>query len=246
MRWESILESNEKISLVTGGAGGLGRAITRKLARYGQQVILNYRSSSTEAEDIRYDIGDKCHVIRADVSSMTEVEKMAEYVKSNFGKLNYLITNAGITHDGLLIRYDERDWDRVIDNNLKGCFNCIQAMVPLMKNAGGGHIIVISSYSGVKGKTGQSAYAAAKAAMIGLARSAAIELSDQNIRVNTVLPGYMETGMGKKASEAMETAKSESLLNALSDPEEVAEFIAYLCSTMNVTGQVFSIDSRII
>ncbi len=238
--------SKRKISLVTGGAGGLGRAIVRKLASDGHQTVLNFRSSQTEAEDIRTEIGDNCHLIRADVSSMTEVEKMAEYINNNFGRLDNLINNAGITKDGLLIRYAESDWERLIDINLKGCFNCIQAMVPLMKNARGGHIINISSYSGVKGKEGQSAYGAAKAGLIGLGRSVAKELSDQNIRVNTVLPGYMETKMGKEAIKAIDLAKRESLLNVLSDPVEVANFIAYLCSTKNVTGQIFSIDSRII
>ncbi len=237
--------SKRKISLVTGGAGGLGSAIVRKLASEGHEIVLNFRSSLTEAEDIRTEIGENCHIIRADVSSMTEVEEMAEYIGNNFGRLDNLINNAGITKDGPLIRYAENDWDRLIDNNLKGCFNCIQAMVPLMKNAGG-HIINISSYSGVKGKEGQPAYSAAKAGLIGLGRSVARELSDLNIRVNTVLPGYMETKMGKKATKAIGLAKRESLLNVLSDPYEVAGFIAYLCSTENVTGQIFSIDSRII
>ena len=237
--------SKKKISLVTGGAGGLGSAIVRTLASEGHEIVLNFRSSLTEAEDIRTEIGENCHIIRADVSSMTEVEEMAEYIGNNFGRLDNLINNAGITKDGPLIRYAENDWDRLIDNNLKGCFNCIQAIVPLMKNAGG-HIINISSYSGVKGKEGQPAYSAAKAGLIGLGRSVARELSDLNIRVNTVLPGYMETKMGKKATKAIGLAKRESLLNVLSDPYEVAEFIAYLCSTENVTGQIFSLDSRII
>jgi 3-oxoacyl-[acyl-carrier protein] reductase len=246
MLWESFLGSKRKISLVTGGAGGLGSVIVRKLASEGYEIVLNFRSSLTDAENIKTEIGENCHIIRADVSSLPEVEEMAEYIDNNFGRLDNLINNAGITKDGPLIRYAESDWDLLIDNNLKGCFNCIQMMVPLMKNAGGGHIINISSYSGVKGKEGQPAYSAAKAGLIGLGRSLAKELSDQNIRVNTVLPGYMETKMGKEATKAISLAKKESLLNVLSDPDEVAEFIAYLCSTKNVTGQIFSLDSRII
>jgi 3-oxoacyl-[acyl-carrier protein] reductase len=233
MLWESFLGSKRKISLVTGGAGGLGSVIVRKLASEGYEIVLNFRSSLTDAENIKTEIGENCHIIRADVSSLPEVEEMAEYIDNNFGRLDNLINNAGITKDGPLIRYAESDWDLLIDNKL-------------MKNAGGGHIINISSYSGVKGKEGQPAYSAAKAGLIGLGRSLAKELSDQNIRVNTVLPGYMETKMGKEATKAISLAKKESLLNVLSDPDEVAEFIAYLCSTKNVTGQIFSLDSRII
>jgi 3-oxoacyl-[acyl-carrier protein] reductase len=192
------------------------------------------------------EIGTRCRIFKADVSSTGNVSKMAGFVRTTFGKLDNLINNAGITADGLLIKYSEQEWDNIIDINLKGCFNCIQAMVPLMEGAEGGHIINISSYSGLKGKEGQPAYSASKAGMIGLGRSLAKELSDRNIRVNTILPGYMETAMGTNAKKAMARAKRESLIDTLSDPVEVAGFVAYLCSTRNITGQIFSLDSRIV
>ena len=128
--------------------------------------------------------------------------------------------------------------------NLKGCFNTVKAFAPLMMKSGGGHMINISSYSGARGKAGQAAYSASKAALIGLTYTLAKELSEYKIKVNAVLPGYMPTEMGSKASEAMKKAKEESITGSLSDPKKVAEFIAYLITTENITGQVFCLDSR--
>jgi 3-oxoacyl-[acyl-carrier protein] reductase len=132
----------------------------------------------------------------------------------------------------------------VIETNLTGSFNVIRALSPLMVQSGGGHIVNISSRSGLSGKAGQAAYSAAKAAVLGLTRTAAAELATDNIRVNAVLPGYLMTEMGKAAEKASHAAKEASLLKRLSDPQEVAGFIAFLVSTEGVTGQVFSIDSR--
>jgi NAD(P)-dependent dehydrogenase (short-subunit alcohol dehydrogenase family) len=126
--------------------------------------------------------------------------------------------------------------------NVKGAFNVMKACVPLMKN--GGHVVNISSYSGLKGKKGQAAYSASKAALLGLTKTAACELAPGNIRVNAVMPGYMPTGMGTAAYDAVEQAKAESLLNCLSDPREMAQFIAWLVTTKTITGQTFVFDSR--
>lgn len=241
-----MLSESKPVSLITGGTGGLGRVILKRLVSEGHMIILNYRSSVSHAEGMKNEIGNHGHVFKADVSSSNDVKRMAKFVNETFGKLDNLINNAGMTRDGLLVNYSENDWNDVVATNLKGCFNCIQAMVPLMERAKGGHIVNISSYSGIKGKTGQSAYSASKAGLIGMSIALATELSQLNIRVNTVLPGFMETSMGINAIKAMEVAKRESLLNTLSEPEEVAGFIAYLCSTRKITGQVFSIDSRIL
>ncbi|GBE00216.1 3-oxoacyl-[acyl-carrier-protein] reductase FabG [bacterium BMS3Abin07] len=240
----TILGRSKYITLITGGAGGLGSALSRKLASEGHSVIVNYRSSEYEALKLKDELGDQCRLVRADISSRDEVRDMAHHIEKSFGRLDNLINNAGISEDCLLIRFPEEKWDSIIDINLKGCFNCIQVMFPLMKDTGG-HIVNISSYSGVKGREGQCAYSASKAGIIGFSRSLAKEMSRFRIRVNTVLPGYMETRMGKGTGHAIELAIKESILNTLSDPDEVAGFVSYLCTTKNITGQVFFLDSRI-
>ena len=177
---------------------------------------------------------------------MQQVREMAGKIKKAFGRLDVIINNAGITKDNLLLKQTEPEWDSILRTNLKGCFNVIRTMSPLMIQSGGGHIINIASYSGVKGKAGQAAYSASKAALLGLTLSAARELSEYNIKVNALLPGYLMTEMGMKAQKAAEKAKEESILNTLSQPQEVADFILFLVKTKSITGQVFSLDSRII
>ncbi|MCI0469943.1 MAG: SDR family oxidoreductase, partial [Nitrospirae bacterium] len=173
-----------------------------------------------------------------------EMRRMADAVKENWGKVDVLVNNAGLIKDSILMRTSEEDWDRVIDVNLKGVFNAISVFAPLMND--GGHIINISSYSGLKGREGQSAYSASKAALLGLTKSAAIELAGYKIRVNAVLPGYMPTRMGMSSDEAMQKARTESLLKTISDPMEAAGFIVWLSKTDNITGQIFCLDSRIV
>ncbi|KAF0143184.1 MAG: 3-oxoacyl-acyl-carrier protein reductase [Nitrospirae bacterium] len=175
-----------------------------------------------------------------------QVEEMADAVYRKWGRVDVLINNAGITKDSLMIKLKEAEWDEILRVNLKGCFNTIKTFSHGMISSGGGHIINISSYSGLKGKEGQAAYSASKSAIFGLTYTAAKELAEYNIRVNALLPGYMQTEMGGAAKKALERAKEQSITGALSNPEEVAGFVAYLIKTENITGQVFSLDSRII
>jgi len=182
--------------------------------------------------------------VRTDVGKTDEMQAMAEEVSRRWKVADVLVNNAGVSCDSLLLKQSEEDWEKTMTINLKGVFNAIRAFVPLMKH--GGHIINISSYSGLKGKTGQAAYSASKAALLGLSRSAAIELAPAGIRVNAILPGYMATDMGKASAGALSGAREESLLKTLSDPEEVSDFVLYLSGTSNITGQIFSLDSRII
>jgi 3-oxoacyl-[acyl-carrier protein] reductase len=205
---------------------------------------VNFLTSGSEAVRLKNQLGGSCHLFKADVSSHNEVNAMADFVRDKFGRLDNLINNAGLAVDGLLVRYDEDAWDRVIDVNLKGCFLCIRALSSLMAETGGGHVVNIASYSGLKGKAGQAAYSAAKAGVIGMSKTLAREMAPLDIRVNTVLPGYMETRMGAGAERALLKAREDSMLGRLSDPEEVAGFIGYLCATRTITGQVFSLDSR--
>ena len=150
-------------------------------------------------------------LIKADVGDIKHVEKMAEAVYEKWGRVDVLINNAGITKDSLMIKLKEEEWDEVLRVNLKGCCNTIRAFSRFMIKSGGGHIINISSYSGLKGREGQAAYSASKAAVLGLTYTAAKELAEYNIRVNALLPGYMQTEMGKASEKAMTTAKMESI-----------------------------------
>lgn len=231
------------VAVVTGGSRGLGREIAIALGKSGYNVAVNYLYSKEKADEVISKIGRNAVAIKADVSDTKQVEAMAEIISKKWGGVYALINNAGAAKDNLLIKYEESDWDEVIKTNLKGCFNTVRAFVPLM--AGRGHIINISSYSGLRGKAGQTAYSASKAALIGLTYSLAKELGAHNIKVNCVLPGYMPTDMGRNAAKAMEDARKESILKSLSDPQKVAEFIYYLLTTEHITGQVFTLDSRI-
>jgi 3-oxoacyl-[acyl-carrier protein] reductase len=233
-----------KVIVVTGGTGGLGREIVKAFCKSACRVIINYFESKESAREITELMGDTSIAIKADVSKFEDVSKMAELVYKKWGRVDVLINNAGITKDALLIKQSEENWDRIIGVNLKGAFNAIKSFAPLMKE--GGHIINISSYSGLKGKEGQAAYSASKAALIGLTKTVAIELAEHKIKVNAVLPGYMPTKMGIGAEAALKIAKEDSLLNALSDPKEAARFIVYLAGTENITGQVFCLESRIV
>jgi 3-oxoacyl-[acyl-carrier protein] reductase len=234
------------VALITGASRGLGRQIALALSENGYSVSVNYRSSSAKAAQLMEKTGRSSVALRADVGDSRQVRAIAEEIKREFGRLDVIINNAGITKDHLLLKQTELEWDSVIRTNLTGCFNVIRTLSPLMIESGGGHIINISSYSGLKGQAGQAAYSASKSALLGLTISAAQELSEYNIRVNAVLPGYMMTEMGAGAQKALEKVKNMSILKKLSQPREVADFILQLVKTENISGQIFNLDSRII
>ncbi|MFA5354345.1 MAG: SDR family NAD(P)-dependent oxidoreductase [Thermodesulfovibrionales bacterium] len=235
---------DRRVAVITGGTRGLGKELVRAFHRKGYRIAANYLSSHDEARTLAEEVGDDILIMQADVSSASDLKKMAEEVSHRFGRVDVLVNNAGVTKDSLLARQQEKDWDRLMAVNLTGTFHAVRAFLPLMGKEG--HIINISSYSGLKGKEGQAAYSASKAALIGFTKTAAIELAEQGIRINAVLPGYMATEMGAMAAAALERAKGDSLLHSLSDPQEAAEFIAHIAGTRNITGQVFAIESRII
>lgn len=234
-------KSTDRICLITGGARGLGRILSLELLKKGYTVIVNYLHSGEMAESLRT---YGAIPFKADVSKMEDCVVMAEFVKKQFGYLNALINNAGITQDELLIKLKTLHWQEVIDVNLKGPFNMIKTFSELLSTTRG-HIVNIISYSGIRGKAGQTAYSASKAGLIGLTLTSARELSPLGIKVNAVAPGYMDTEMGRLLSSAMEQAVEESLLKTLTDPDEVAQFISFLIETETITGQIFRIDSRI-
>jgi 3-oxoacyl-[acyl-carrier protein] reductase len=222
----------------------LGKEVALKLAGIGYDIAVNFVKESAHAGDVLKHIRSDALAVRAEVEDMTQVRDMAEDISKKWGRLDLLVNNAGITKDNLLLRATEEEWDEIMNINLKGCFNTVKVFAPVLIKMGGGHIVNISSLSGLTGKAGQAAYSASKAALAGFTRSLASELGQYNIRVNAVLPGYMPTDMGKKASSAIERARQKSLLGRLSDPAEVASFIAWLSGTEGITGQIFCLDSR--
>lgn len=234
------------VALVTGASRGLGKQIALALSKSRYSIVINYLTSEKKAVKLLEEMSGDSLVIKADVRDLKQVQEMADQIKDKLGRLDVIINNAGITKDNLLLKQTEEEWDEIISTNLKGCFNIIKTMTPIMIKSGGGQIINVSSYSGIKGNAGQTAYSASKAALLGLTFTASCELAEYNIKVNALLPGYMVTDMGMKAHKAMEMAKENSVIKKLSNPEDVAEFIVYLLKTENITGQVFSLDSRII
>ena len=228
-----------RVAVVTGSSRGLGKEIALTLGKSGYNVAVNYLASEKEAMKVADEIASDSLLIKADVGDIKHVEKMAEAVYEKWGRVDVLVNNAGITKNSLMIKLKEEEWDEVLRVNLKGCCNTIRAFSHFMIKSGGGHIINISSYSGLKGREGQAAYSASKAAVLGLTYTAAKELAEYNIRVNALLPGYMQTEMGKASEKAMTTAKMESVTGKLSGPKDTAGFIVYLLTTDNITGQVF-------
>ncbi len=233
-----------KVAVVTGASRGLGRQIALTLGKAGYYVAVNYNESAKEAEAVARLAGESSVAVKADVGSLREVEIMSEKIYRRWGRVDALINNAGLSKDGHMVRCTEEIWDEIMRVNLKGCFNSVKSFAPLMIQSGGGHIINISSRSS-RGKIGQAAYSASKASIIGLTLTLAKEFAGYNIRVNSILPGYLPTDMGMKAQEAMARAKEESVMGRLSSPEEVSGFIVNLLSTQNITGQTFCLDSRI-
>jgi len=234
------------VCLITGSSRGLGRDIAIVFDKKGHQVVIHFKDKINDAEAVASEINESM-VLKADVRDFNEVKNLVEGIIKKWGRIDVLVNNAGITKEALLLRTSEKDFDEVIATNLKGAFNFIRAAAPYMMRQKNGHIINVSSYVGLKGNPGLSAYSASKGGLIGLTLSAANELSGYNIMVNVVLPGYMLTEMGVKSSDkAKGIALKESLIKDFSKPEKVADFICYLAETSGITGQIFNLDSRII
>jgi 3-oxoacyl-[acyl-carrier protein] reductase len=224
----------------------LGRHLADSFIADGYAVVINYLHAEVSAQDLIKNRECNALAIKADVGDAMQVRDMLCQTKDYFGRLDIVINNAGITRDNLLLRQTEDEWDEIIRTNVTGCFHVIREAAPLMISSGGGHIINISSYSGVKGRVGQAAYSASKAALLGLTVSAARELAVYKIRVNAVIPGYMMTKMGAGSEKAMKQAEEESLLKALADPAHIARSITGIAEMDYITGQVISLDSRIL
>ena len=238
-----------KSAIVTGGTRGIGKAIVLELARRGANVAFNYSKSADEAETLKGEVealGVKALAAQCDVASTEAAAEFVGQVKEAFGTVDYLVNNAGITRDQLILRMKEEDWDAVIDTNLKGAWNFSKAAVrPMMRNENGGSILNISSISGVVGMLGQSNYSASKAGMIGLTKSLAKEVASRSITVNALALGLIETDMASEMNdEYREKIRAQIPLGRLGNVQEVAEIACFLLSTSAtyITGHVIHAD----
>ena len=235
-------------ALVTGASRGIGRAIAVALAKAGADVAINYsgnEAAAKETESLCAEYGVKTLVIRADVSNAEECKAMIDRVKEAFGKIDILVNNAGITKDKLMIGMSEADFMDVINTNLKGSFLCMQMVSKLMIKQRYGRIINLSSVVGLHGNAGQVNYAASKAGVIGMTKSAAKELASRNITVNAVAPGMIETDMTAVIPEKAKEAMMASIpAGRAGKPEDIANAVVFLASeeASYMTGQVVSVD----
>ncbi len=236
---------------MTGGTRGIGKAIVLELAKHGANVAFNYSKSAAEADALRTEVeklGVNAYAAQCDVA---DTEAAAEFVKAaaaELGGVNYLVNNAGITRDQLILRMKEEDWDAVIDTNLKGAWNFSKAALRPMMKGDGGSILNISSISGVTGMLGQSNYSASKAGMIGLTKALAKEVASRKITVNALALGLIETEMAAEMNaEYREKILASIPLGRLGTVQEVAEIAVFLLSSsaVYITGQVIQADGGV-
>jgi 3-oxoacyl-[acyl-carrier protein] reductase len=238
----------EKNCLVTGGSRGIGKSIALMLARLGANVAITYARSAGAAAEVVKEIestGVKGLSFQADATNLARAEEVIHEIVKEWGSLDALVNNAGITKDNLILRMDEQAWDDVITTNLKSIFNYSKAAAKPMMRARGGSVINIGSVVGISGNAGQSNYAASKAGMIGFTKSFAKELASRNIRANVVAPGYILTEMTEKLSDkVLDSIKKETPLGRAGDADEVANAVAFLASDLSsyITGEVIRVD----
>jgi len=238
------MDFTDKVVVVTGSARGIGLAIARRFAEAGAAVVL-CDIDETGVRQAVEDFPGKAIGLKTDVTDADDVARLFDTAVQEFGRVDIVVNNAGITRDTLMIRMDEKDWDRVLDINLKGAFLVTKAASRILMKQRSGRIINISSIVGLTGNAGQANYAASKAGLIGLTKSAAKELATRGITVNAVAPGFIETEMTKAMPEA---AREEFLRRVLisrpGTPDDVASAVLFLAAdeAAYITGQVLTVD----
>lgn len=237
-----------KIVLVTGAGRGIGASIAKRFASEGPEVIVNYSGNDEAAQKTVDEItatGGQAQKYKCSVNDSESVKVMIDEIIKEFGRIDILVNNAGITKDGLMLRMTDEDFDRVIDVNLKGTFNCTKYVSKYMLKQKSGKIINISSVVGLSGNAGQVNYSASKAGIIGITKSAAKELSSRGITVNAVAPGYVDTDMTKVLSDNIRNEILKNIpLQRMGNVEDISNCVAFLASedASYITGQVISVD----
>ena len=237
-----------KVAIITGASRGIGSGIAKVFAQQGAHVAFTYSSSAESAMALENELvalGSKAKGYQSNAANFDEAQKLVDDVIADFGTVDILINNAGITKDNLLMRMSEEDFDRVIEINLKSVFNMTKAVQKIMLKNRAGSIVNMSSVVGVKGNAGQANYAASKAGMIGFTKSIALELGSRNIRCNAIAPGFIETEMTAKLNEDVVKGWRDAIpLKRGGSPEDGANVCVFLGSEMSayVTGQVINVD----
>jgi len=233
-----------KTAVVTGSARGIGRVIAQSLAAGGAKVVISDVDQAA-CDKTAAEIGDGAVACRADVTKADDIEHLFKTTLDRFGRVDIVVNNAGITRDGLMIRMDEKDWDAVLDINLKGAFLVTKSAARIMMRQRSGRIVNISSVVGLTGNAGQANYSASKAGLIALTKTSAKELGSRGITVNAIAPGFIETEMTAALPEAArELFLSKVVLGRPGTPEDVARAVLFLASdeAAYVTGQVLAVD----
>jgi len=239
---------NGKVALVTGASRGIGAAVALKLASFGAAVAVNYAGSAVAAQAVVDTIeaaGGRALALQADVSDPGAATGLVEVTLAEFGGLDIIVNNAGITRDGLLVRMSDEDWSAVIDTNLTGVFNVTRAATRHLMKQRSGSIVNITSVVGLVGNAGQTNYAAAKAGVIGLTKSVARELAPRGIRVNAIAPGFIQTDMTAALPDNIRSATIGGIaLGRFGAAEDVAKAVAFLASddAGYITGQTLAVD----
>ena len=240
-----------KTAVITGATKGLGKQIALELAKDGFEIVINYRTENDSLAQMVEEINKttKAYTFKADISNFDEAKALIDYAASETGKIDLLVNNAGITNDKLLVRMSEEDFSKVIDINLKGTFNCIRHASRLMMKQKFGRIVNISSVIGLIGNVGQANYAASKAGVIGLTKSAAREMAPYSVTVNAIAPGFIKSDMTDKLTdEIKDNIKSSIPMRKIGEPKDVANLVKFLANdeTGYITGQVINVDGGMV
>lgn len=242
----------DKVAMITGATRGIGKQIALILANEGYNIVLNYRTENDELKQLKNEIESKnvkCLAVQGDVTNFEDCKQMIESAIEEFGKVDVLVNNAGITKDMLLARMKEEDFKQVIDVNLVGTFNMTKNVISYMMKARNGRIINISSVVGIAGNAGQTNYSASKAGIIGFTKSLAKEVASRNILVNAVAPGFIETNMTEVLKQEVKDEIAKNIpLKRMGTPQDVANVVKFLASedSSYITGQVISVDGGMI
>ena len=237
-----------KLAIITGGTRGIGKQIALTFAKEGYNIAINYRTENEDLKNTKKEIEQnnvKCFTFQGDVTNFKDCEQFVKQIVEEFGNIDVLVNNAGITRDTLLMRMKEEDFKQVIDTNLIGTFNVTKNVISYMMKARSGRIINISSVVGISGNAGQTNYSASKAGIIGFTKSLAKEVASRNITVNAVAPGFIETQMTDVLKDDIKEEIAKKIpLKRMGTPQDVANVVKFLASNDSsyITGQVINID----